>query len=91
MKFNPVSKRLYTNDCRLIKKLECRFPVRWEEMLQTDNPVVRWCDICGDTVTDTASFSDEEVVDMVRRDSNACFKVSFDQANITVFTVGSES
>ena len=90
MKFDPVSKRLYTDDCQLIKKLECRFPVRWEEMPPTDKPGVRWCGICEDKVTDTAGFSDEEVADMVQQNSSACIKVSPAQGNITVVIVSSE-
>jgi hypothetical protein len=90
MKFNPVSQRLYTDDGQLIKQLECRFPVRWDEMQQTGIPGVRRCDICEDGVIDSAGFSDEKIVQMVEQNNKLCLRVSLSQANLKITPLDSE-
>lgn len=84
MKFNPLTKSLFTDDLRLIKRLHCPFRVDWSKLNQTNKTAVRSCDVCEHHITDTASFSDEEMLALLAKNSEACLKVNLNQDNVAI-------
>ena len=84
MKFNPLTKRLYTDEGVLIKQLHCPYRMAWGTLAPTDVASVRRCGKCERTIADTAGMADETVLAILRTDPSACLKVSFDQDNLRV-------
>ena len=84
MKFNPITKNLFTDNNVLIKNIKCPFYIRWRGLSLTKDSGVRFCNLCEKNITDTNGLTDEVVAEMVRLDSTICLKVNLNQTNITV-------
>jgi len=84
MKFDPLTKRLYTDDKILLKQLYCPRRISWDRLQVTGEEGVRLCYACERTITDTAGLRDEEVLSILERDPAACLRVSLDQENLRV-------
>jgi hypothetical protein len=84
VKFNPITKNLFTDNNVLIKKINCSFSICWSGLSLTKASGVRSCNLCEKNITDTNGLTDEVVAEMVRLDANSCLKVNLNQANITV-------
>ena len=84
MKFNPITKNLFTDSNVLIKNINCPIYIRWGGLSPTKSDGVRRCNLCEKNITDTNDLTDEVVAEMVRLDSTICLKVNLNQANITV-------
>ena len=84
MRFNPLTKRLYTDEGGFIKQLYCPYRMQWTDLAQTDEAAVRRCPKCERHIADTAGMTDETVLATLRADPSACLKVSLDQANLRV-------
>ncbi len=82
MKFNPITKELFTDNNLLIKKLECPFNIKWSDLSLTTTYGVRSCNLCKNTITDTDALTDKVVVEIVKLDANICLKVNLNQLNI---------
>jgi hypothetical protein len=85
MKFNPISKKLYTDNNVLIKKLHCPISMDWNK-LSIINENSRTCSVCEKSIFDTDNLSDEVVSSMVESDPSVCLKVCFNQDNIRVIS-----
>lgn len=85
MKFNPISKKLFTDGNVLIKVLHCPISMGWDE-LSIVNEKSRYCAICKKSILDTGQFTDEAVLSMVRADPTVCLNVSINQDNIRVIS-----
>ena len=83
MKFNPSTKRLYTDDNVLIKQLRCPRNVRWELMSDVASRQ-RHCGFCERNITDIQGLADAEVLAIAQQDKNACFKLELNDENIEV-------
>lgn len=83
MKFNPVTRILYTDENTFIKKLSCPYNIVWEE-LSMNKSNNRHCDICSKDVIDIRYMDDNSVVDAVKKDASICFKVNIHDENIRV-------
>lgn len=84
MKFNPLTKRLFTNDGRLIKQLHCPFRLDWRKLQLTEHVGARRCGICEHEVTDTALRTEEELLELLAENPEACLKVDLNQPNLTI-------
>jgi nitrogen regulatory protein PII-like uncharacterized protein len=61
VKFNPITKNLFTNSNVLIKKINCPFYIRWRGLSPTKTDGVRRCNLCEKNITDTNDLTDEVV------------------------------
>lgn len=87
MQFNPISKRLYTDDGTLIKQLHCPLKMKWNALtLIKDITIARECMNCSNQVIDTAFFSDDELVTKVKSNTELCLKVNINQSNLKLFS-----
>ena len=84
VKFNPITKNLFTENNVLIKNINCPFYIGWSGLSPTKTDGVRRCNLCAKNITDTNGLTEEVVVEMVRLDANSCLKVDLNQANIRV-------
>ena len=84
MKFDPLTKSLYTDAGEFIKTLGCPLARRWEQLAASDGGPHRRCDACERAVLDTAGFDDAELLVLVRADPETCLSVSARQGNVTL-------
>lgn len=84
MKYNPITKKLFTSDDLFIKKLHCPYGVNWSDLIHTENKHSRQCDICEKNIIDTKSFSEEEIIKLIHQGSAVCLKIDLNQDNIRV-------
>jgi len=82
MKFEPISRWLFTDDDSPIKQLQCPMNRSWARMAPAGG--ARQCDTCNHLVHDTGPLSDDEVADLVAKQPEACLKVSLDQPNLRI-------
>lgn len=78
MKFNPIRRRLYTDDLVFLKALDCPSTPRWETPVGSEAPRDRTCATCDRVVVDTAVRTDREIADLLASDPDTCLKVSLD-------------
>ena len=84
MKFNPLTKQLFTEDGRLIKRMHCPFRLDWRKLQLTEDVGARRCGICQHEVTDTALRTEEELLALLAEHPEACLKVDLNQPNLTI-------
>lgn len=85
MKFNPITKTLYTDDNKLIKKMYCPYPsLQWSDLASMDGTMDRFCDICESNVVETKDYTDEALSELLQKDPETCLKIDWDQNNIRI-------
>ncbi len=84
MKFNPVSRRLYTDDHELIKQLDCRQALRNIDVQLLPDDRHAMCGRCDQRVVATAGRSDEEILRLVRAEPSTCLMLALGQDNVRV-------
>jgi hypothetical protein len=90
MKFDPITKNLYTDAGKFIKKLRCPMAQRWEQLDARPDSPHRHCGECESSVLDTATLSDHDLLAAVRADPDACLSINAKQPNLTIFREESE-
>lgn len=83
MKFDPITNELYTDQGQFVKRLYCPFKVERSDMEKT-SLIARKCSICKHDIIDTAFLSDEDLLKTVETNKNTCFKLNFNQNNLTI-------
>jgi hypothetical protein len=83
MKFNPLTKKLYSNKGEFIKKLQCSYKINWNN-LERQNDTTRICSNCNHPIIDTSMHSDEELLALVNSNSETCLKIDLNQENLEV-------
>jgi hypothetical protein len=84
MKFNPITRHLYTDSGTLIKTLDCPVALRRDDIREDPLGNGVRCGRCTRTIVDTGCYSDNELARMVRADSSTCLKVDLHQANVRI-------
>jgi len=87
MKFDPISKRIYTDNGELIKQMHCPYRMAWNDLIVVDElDSSRQCSVCDHGVIDTAKHNDKELLEMSQQDPNTCFKLSMDQDGLEIIS-----
>ena len=85
MKFNPITKILYTNDDRLIKKMFCPYTsLRWDDLTSIEGSMDRFCAICENSVVETDGLDDESLWKLLQEKPETCLKVEWNQENVRI-------
>ena len=84
MKFNPISRRLFTNDGVIIKQLFCAKRVTAESLIPTADAAKFSCLHCTHPIVDTAQFSDDALRTLLTVQPTTCLKLDFAQPNLTI-------
>mgnify|MGYP006130881673 CR=1 FL=1 len=87
MKFNPLTKEVFTDKGDFIKSLSCPFKINWE-LLELNNSSTRKCLNCESLIIDTKLFTDDEVHNMISLNPKICLKIDLNQSNIKVISDG---
>lgn len=85
MKFNPITSQLFTDKGLLIKKIECPFKVKWNDLEKNKSTNdFRTCNNCDNVVLDTKYLSDLDLLNKIKENENTCFKVNLNQDNLKI-------
>ena len=87
MKFDPITKEIYTNKDEFIKRMNCPYKMSWDN-LDATNSTLRKCTNCGHLIVDTEIISDDDLLKMVRQNPNTCLKIDLNQHNIKIVSNG---
>ena len=87
MKFNPLTKEIYSDNDQFIKKMNCLYKINWDN-LEHINSTMRKCENCNHLIVDTEFFSDEYIISMVKDEPDTCLKIDLNQKNIKIVTNG---
>lgn len=88
MKFDPISKKVYTDQGKFLKKLHCPYQMTWDQLKEIDTKD-RFCGICKSRVVDSNDYSDQELFDIIQKNEETCLKIDLNQKNLRVITYGS--
>ncbi len=86
MIFKLSTKELFSNEGVFIKKLHCPYYIKWQELDDSKCATHKECSVCNKTIYNSINMNDQQIVDLVARDPEACLKISLNQNNIK--TVG---
>ena len=85
MKYNPLTKTLYSDNGKLIKKMHCPYPsLQWSDLSSIDGSMDRFCSICESDVIETKDFTDESLLQLLQDNPDTCLKIDFDQKNLRI-------
>lgn len=87
MKFNPLTKDVFTDKDVFIKKLNCPFKMKWAN-LEATSTSNRKCTNCNSIIIDTAVLTDDDLLEMVRKNPGTCLKIDLNQHNIKIISNG---
>ena len=87
MKFNPLTKEVYTDQGEFVKTLNCPYQIVWDN-LEPANSSSRKCTSCDHLVLDTEALTDDELLKIVRQNPATCLKIDFDQQNVKIISNG---
>ncbi|TFV94478.1 hypothetical protein E4S40_10680 [Algoriphagus kandeliae] len=83
MKYNPLTKKLFTDKGEFIKELHCPFQPDWKKMkVNLKDQTIRNCNFCQHPVLDTSRISDELILEIVQKEPHTCLKIDLDQSNL---------
>jgi len=86
MKFNPISKNLYTDEGAFIKRLHCPYGIGWNQLSTSENGNGRACSLCKKSVEDTSYMTDNMALTCGKDFPDTCFRVNIESDNVTVVT-----
>jgi hypothetical protein len=87
MKFNPLTKEIYTDKGEFVKTMNCPYKMNWDN-LETTIINMRKCANCDHLIVDTEVITDDELLKMVRQNPDICLKIDLNQQNIKIVTNG---
>jgi hypothetical protein len=87
MKYDPLTKKLYTDRYNIIKKLNCPYKMQWNNLLGHKSPN-KQCSICDSLIINTDKIEDEKLLNMVREKPESCLKINLNQDNIRIISKG---
>lgn len=87
MKFDPLSKDIYTDNGVFVKTMDCPYKIIWDN-LETTNSTMRKCANCNHLIVDTESMSDEDLLKIVSQNPETCLKIDLNQDNLKIVSNG---
>ena len=87
MKFDPINKEVFTDNGEFIKKMNCPYNMKWDNLKETSN-TSRKCSNCDQLIINTEYISDDELLTMVSENSGTCLKIDLNQNNIKIISNG---
>ena len=87
MKFNPLTKEVYTDKGEFVKTMNCPYKMIWDK-LEPANSSMRKCSNCDYLIIDTAVLTDDDILKIVRQNSDTCLKIDLNQHNIKILSNG---
>jgi len=87
MRFDPVTKEIYTDKNEFVKRMNCPYKMNWDNLEDT-NSTLRKCTNCNHLIVDTEFLTDDDLLVMVRNNPNTCLKIDLNQRNVLILSNG---
>lgn len=87
MKFDPLTKDIYTDKDEFVKTMNCPYKMSWDN-LETTNSALRKCTNCDHLIVDTEALTDDDILNVVRQNPDTCLKIDLNQHNIKIISNG---
>ena len=87
MRFDPITKQVYTNNGEFIKKMNCPYKINWDD-LEATTSTSRKCSNCDHLIIDTEYMSDDELLHLVTQNPDTCLKLDLNQHNLQIISNG---
>lgn len=87
MKFDPITKNIFTDKNEFVKKMHCPYTISWDELV-VSNSTHRKCSNCDHLILDTAEITDEELLLLVTQNPDTCLKIDLNQENLKIVSNG---
>lgn len=84
MVFNPHTQQLFTDQGLLIKQMHCPFQMKWSELKPMTDSGQRLCEQCNRSIHSTSDSTDQELMDLMRKDPHICLQLDFNQNNLII-------
>jgi hypothetical protein len=68
MKFDPITKSIYTDKDEFVKRMNCPYKISWDKLDATTS-TFRNCTNCDKLILDTASKAYEDLLKIVKKKS----------------------
>ena len=87
MKFDPITKNIYTDKDEFVKTMNCPVKMNWDN-LKVTNSTLRKCTNCDHLIVDTEALTDDKLLKMVRQNPDTCLKIDLNQRNLKIVSHG---
>ena len=87
MKFDPLTKDIYTDKDEFVKTMNCPYKMSWDNLEDTSS-TLRKCANCDHLIVDTEVLTDDDLLKMVRLNPDTCLKIDLYQHNIKIVSNG---
>jgi hypothetical protein len=87
MKFDPLTKDVYTDKDEFLKTINCPYKMTWDK-LEAINSTSRKCANCDYLIVDTEVLTDDDLLKIVRQNPDTCLKIDLNQHNIKILSNG---
>lgn len=82
MKYNPITKTLFTDDNQFLKKMHCPYKMDWNS-LESLSSNSRSCYTCQKPIYDAMQLSDNELLEEFKQNPDTCVKININSIIIT--------
>jgi hypothetical protein len=87
MKFDPLTKNIYSDNDEFVKTMNCPYKMSWDQ-LEVTNSSFRKCSNCDHLIVDTEGLSDDQLLKIVRQKPETCLKIDLNQQNVKIISNG---
>lgn len=87
MKFDSITKNIYSDKDEFIKRMNCPYKMSWDN-LENVNSTMRKCANCDHLIVDTEVLTDQELMKMVSQNPDTCLKIDLNQHNLKIVSYG---
>ena len=87
MKFDPITKEIYTDKNEFVKRMNCPVKMNWDNLEET-NSTSRKCANCEQLIVDTKFLSDDEFLNVMIENPDTCLKIDLNQHNVKLISNG---
>lgn len=87
MKFDPLTKDIYTDKDEFVKTMNCPYKMSWDS-LEATSSTLRKCANCDHLIVDTEGLTDDDLLKIVIQNPDTCLKIDLNQLNIKIISNG---
>ena len=87
MKFDPLTKDIYTDKDEFVKTMNCPYKMSWDN-LEATSSTLRKCANCDHLIVDTEGLTGDDLLKIVIQNPDTCLKIDLNQLNIKIISNG---
>ena len=88
MRFNPITKEIFSDSGQFIKQLNCPLKKNYASLLKSNEGNKIICDTCNHEIIDSSKLDDKMLIELVKQNPGTCLKIDLNQDNIKLLTNG---